>query len=366
MFCTTHLSFAPLIDFFALKNYERIEPPVLQPAHIFTELSGEDLRRRLFITQDREGSELCLRPEYTIPVAREHLKKSILNSAKKSYAAYCYLGAVFRFRSDGSSEFLQAGTESIGRTDKPVADAEIIVHALEGLSRLQCVPSVTVMGDMALLNAVLHALKLSEAAKRRILSCLASGRALDSLEAPEIPSEEEHAGILAAIEGQDPHSVQAFVEDILSIAGITRVGGRSAGEIAQRFLAKASNRSSLSPEQKDVLQRYLAISKEPDEAVEAIRLFAQETKLDISQALSELETRIGFIAALYPDLSRFRFDANFVRDLDYYTGFIFEIYHSLHLKPVAAGGRYDRLLQHLGAEEPIPAVGCALWLDRLS
>jgi ATP phosphoribosyltransferase regulatory subunit len=29
------------------------------------------------------------------------------------------------------------------------------------------------------------------------------------------------------------------------------------------------------------------------------------------------------------------------------------------------GGRYDHLLEHLGAEAPIPAVGCSFWLDRI-
>ena len=42
--------------------------------------------------------------------------------------------------------------------------------------------------------------------------------------------------LLKALEGQDPNAAKAFVEDVLSIAGISRVGGRSAGEIAERFL----------------------------------------------------------------------------------------------------------------------------------
>ena len=35
-------------------------------------------------------------------------------------------------------------------------------------------------------------------------------------------------------------------------------------------------------------------------------------------------------------------------------------------KPIARGGRYDDLLQSLGAKNPIPAVGGAITLERLT
>ena len=63
----------------------------------------------------------------------------------------------------------------------------------------------------------------------------------------------------------------------------------------------------------------------------------------------------------------FRFAADFARSLDYYTGFIFEAADPRRAdgKPVVGGGRYDRLLQHLGATEPVPAVGCSIWIERI-
>ena len=35
-------------------------------------------------------------------------------------------------------------------------------------------------------------------------------------------------------------------------------------------------------------------------------------------------------------------------------------------RQLVAGGRYDELLSRLGAPEPIPAVGFAVWIDRLA
>jgi ATP phosphoribosyltransferase regulatory subunit len=39
-----------LIALFEREGYARIEPPVLQPADVFIDLSGEDIRRRMFVT----------------------------------------------------------------------------------------------------------------------------------------------------------------------------------------------------------------------------------------------------------------------------------------------------------------------------
>ena len=61
------------LDHFLAAGFERTEPPVLHPAAIFLDMSGEEVRRRLFLTADAAGEELGLRPEYTIPVCRAYL-----------------------------------------------------------------------------------------------------------------------------------------------------------------------------------------------------------------------------------------------------------------------------------------------------
>ena len=349
-----------LTDFFSGKQYRRIEPPVLQPTRIFTELSGEDLRRRLFLTQDQEGNDLCLRPEYTIPVAREHLR---LNS--REIAQYFYMGPVFRFRNDGSGEFLQGGMELIGRKDEVAADAECVAHALQALDYLQHSSPSVLFADMGLLTSVLDALKLSEARKHHVMRHIIAEKNLDGGTSPDQTVGRKHAALIDAIEKHDPDAVKAFIEDVFSIAGITHIGGRSTSQIAERFLTKTSDQAALTQEQKQILDHYLSISGEPDDCVEKIRTFAQEAGLDIAPAISEFETRTGFIASFKADLSCFRFDARFVRNMDYYTGFIFEIYSPFCDKPVAAGGRYNHLFRLLGADTMIPAVGCSFWLDRL-
>jgi len=55
-----------------------------------------------------------------------------------------------------------------------------------------------------------------------------------------------------------------------------------------------------------------------------------------------------------------------VRGLDYYTGVIFEIIHSQlgAQNVVAAGGRYDNLIEQMGGK-PTPAVGFAAGIERM-
>jgi ATP phosphoribosyltransferase regulatory subunit len=50
----------------------------------------------------------------------------------------------------------------------------------------------------------------------------------------------------------------------------------------------------------------------------------------------------------------------------YYTGLSFEIYAQGIDRPIAAGGRYDDLLQSLGAAKPLSAVGGAIAMERLT
>ncbi|CAA2101152.1 ATP phosphoribosyltransferase regulatory subunit [Methylobacterium bullatum] len=355
-----------LLAHFSQGGYGPVTPAVLQPVEPFLELSGEDIRRRIFVTQDASGAELCLRPEFTIPVCRQHLARGV-----GATADYSYLGPVFRLGSGEAEEFLQAGIESIGRTDIPAADAEVLGLALEGLDLLGAGEVSVRLGDMGVIDALLDGLNVPPAAKRRTLRALAAGRSLDDV-TTVASVEDPHAGLLAAIQGQDPKGVRAFVEDVLSIAGISRVGGRSAGEIAERFLAKASARANggagLNAENRAVVERYRAISGDPDQAARSMRELAASagvTYAPLEAALSLFEERTGFMAARGLDVERFRFSGSFARNLDYYTGFIFEVTREHGAAPLVGGGRYDGLLQHLGSPTPIPAVGCAVWLSRV-
>lgn len=356
-----------LVDLYERAGYARLDAPVLQPADIFFELSGEELRRRLFLTENSAGEELCLRPDLTIPVCLAHLA----NGAALP-ASYCYLGPVFRDLGNGAGEYLQAGIESLGRRDREAADAECVALAIESARHYGCERISIRMGDVSLFRAFLAALDLPPAWQRRLAKDFNRTGTLEAdlttlKRGPGAGA--SHAGMLAALQGSDPAAARALVADLLSIAGISTVGGRSVGEIAERFLEQGSlgATSGLVPETAAVIDRYLAIEGDPDEALAALRVLAGEAKLDLASALDAFEQRTGFIAAGGVDVRSIRFAAAFGRPLDYYTGMVFEIYDATGgVKwPLVAGGRYDQLLTVLGAPEPIPAIGFAAWIAEL-
>src|SRR5881227_1387897 len=111
-----------LVGAYERAGYRRVAPPILQPAEPFLDLSGEDIRRRMYLTADRDGRELCLRPDLTIPVARAYLASAAAGEVRE----FCYLGPVFRDDGAGRGEFLQAGAESFARADAAAADADIV------------------------------------------------------------------------------------------------------------------------------------------------------------------------------------------------------------------------------------------------
>ena len=54
------------------------------------------------------------------------------------------------------------------------------------------------------------------------------------------------------------------------------------------------------------------------------------------------------------------FSANVGRTAEYYSGTVFEIVKKNNNLNLASGGRYDSLMQVLGAKKSIPAIGGAI------
>jgi ATP phosphoribosyltransferase regulatory subunit len=362
-----------LIASFERAGYLRVAPAILQPAGPFLDLSGEDIRKRMYLTTDAHGHELCLRPDLTIPVSREYLASSLVGRPQ----GFCYLGPVFRHprvETDGASEFWQAGIESFGRPDTAAADAEMMALGLDAAAHFGLTEPAIRMGDVALFSALVAALELAPAWKRRLIKDFnhKSSLALDldrlSVSAAQAPP--EYQGVLTALAGSDPKGAHALVTDLLSIAGITAVGGRSVGEIADRFLEQAAlgAQTSLPREMRALIEQFLAVGGDPDEAAAELRAFARDANIALDAALDLFESRTGFLAARGVNVGRVRFSTAFGRGVDYYTGVVFELHdpHEEVKGQLVAGGRYDGLLTRLGSASPIPAVGFAVWIERLA
>ena len=96
-----------------------------------------------------------------------------------------------------------------------------------------------------------------------------------------------------------------------------------------------------------------------------IRRYLTPDRINLRARLSTLERRLSLIERQGVDLSRATFAAQFGRNMEFYTAFVFEFRARDGDEPVAGGGRYDTLLQALGAPRQTPAVGCAIFGERL-
>jgi ATP phosphoribosyltransferase regulatory subunit len=324
----------------------------------------------MYLTVDAHGRELCLRPDLTIPVSCDYLASPEAGKAQ----GFCYLGPVYRDRGALPAEMLQAGIESFGRPDKAAADAEMLALGLDATAHYGVGMPEIRMGDVGLFAALVKALDLAPAWKRRLVKDFNRKTSLehdlDVLTLSSTAKRPEYQGVLAALESSDPKAAHALVTDLLSIAGISTVGGRTVGEIAERFLEQAAlgAATTLPRETRTLIEKFLAISGDPDDSAAELRALASGAGIDLGAAVDLFESRTGFLAARGVDVGRIKFSTAFGRGLDYYTGFVFEL-HDPSVPPngpLVAGGRYDELLTRLGAKSPIRAVGFAVWIERVA
>ena len=112
--------------------------------------------------------------------------------------------------------------------------------------------------------------------------------------------------MLAALAGSDPKAAHHLVTDLLSIAGIDAVGGRSVAEIAERFLEQSALGAGtrLPRETRALIERFLAVRGDPDDAAGELRALAADANLSLAPAIDLFETRTGFLAARGVDVQR--------------------------------------------------------------
>lgn len=342
-----------------------VDTPVIQPAEPFLDMAGEDLRRRIFLTESETGESLCLRPEFTIPVCLAHIAEGVATPRR-----YAYLGQVFRQRREGGNEFYQAGIEDLGETNFARADARAIAeaHALLRVLTPRATLSVTV-GDQSVFEAVVAGLGLPSGWQKRLIHAFGNQQALDAmiarLAAPQ-PATATDPAIAALLQADDEAALAGHITDVMEATGYSTHASRTPTEIARRLIEKRQlEEIRLSDAALSALRSFLALEAPLVDAEAALTAFAADAGLDIAGACSAFGDRVRALETAKADLSAITWRAAFGRPLDYYTGLVFEIAAGEDGSILAGGGRYDRMMELLGAQDPIPAVGFSLWLDRI-
>ncbi len=365
-----------LMAAFADAGYERIAPAVIQPAGLFLDVIGESLRGRTYVFTDPDGEELCLRPDLTVPTCRWHLERHANGNAA---ARYCYSGSAFRYQPAGADrahprEFHQAGIESFGAADREADDAAVLALIVEALRASGLEGLQVRIGDLGLFRALINAIAMPERWRRRLkhkfwradafrteLARLKSGAAAHGQGLP--------ADLMQALDPSDKAGATARVLDYLDRSGTELIGTRTAEEIAERLLAEAADlrEPPLPAETAALIERYVTIKAPAHAAADRLDELARASGVDLTAALTSFRRRLALIEAAGIGMQDAEFSAEFGRNLEYYTGFVFEVTTPAlgPRSPIAGGGRYDSLLAEVGASQPVPAVGASIHTERL-
>ena len=339
-----------------------VDAPILQPLNLLLDLAGEAMRARLFVLQAEGGEEACLRPDFTVAVARQHIESGAASGR------YAYEGPAFRSapEGDGPEEFVQLGVELFAPAQSATveADAEIAGLAWRAAVAGGRKDLTLWLGDVGLFAAFIESLGLPDVLAARLNRIAGRPRLLNAelARAGEAAPAANGGGQLAAmLSGLAEPQAAAMLEEVWALAGIEPVGGRRPGEIAARLVrrAEAAQAPALTQAQADAIRAFMAISQAPAAALEQVRTLTGKSKA-LDAALSDWDLRLAKLAEI--PSGAMRFTPALGHAFDYYDGLTFEVRSSAlgPDRPVASGGRYDGLLARLGGAADARAVGCVV------
>ncbi len=366
---------AALTDCFAGFGYARVEPPVIDWPDSILERSGEDTRRRVYMFDAPDGGEWCLRPELTVPVCRLALRAGLPSAAPVRLS---YAGPVFRHEPEGVGrwrQFTQAGIELIGPGDQVAAEAEVVAVAVSAVRSAGVAAPRLVLGDVRFFLALLDHYPLPERLKiqlrRDFLRATALRDALSGRGAGEAEAiSGDQANLIESVTLLGKEKAVRLIESFLSVAEINPVGLRGIDEIVERLIeTKVDHVTSLPRDMAVAIQDLLAIRSAPAEALSTLEAFSRRTGVVFGPLIEEFRQRTDLLEAYGVDLTGSVLTPGLKRDLEYYTGFIFDVLagqpSAADPMPLGGGGRYDQLLSSLEEGRNAAAAGFALTVERI-
>ena len=290
---------ASLAALFDSRGYGEVATPTIEFNDVLEQ--GDPSGPSAYRFFDESGATLALRGDMTVPIAR--LVANRFDPADKPFRLR-YSGRAYRpvTQSGQLREFRQVGVELIGEPG-PAGTIEIIELLVGALDEIGLERALIGLGDADLYRQLLDEMGVDGPARDRILECLISH---------DLVAIEAEAGDLADLGDAERTA-------IVALSNLR--GGSEVLEKARTIGGSAVERAS--------------------------------SRL--------LETYEGLKAAGIAD--RVQLDLGLLRDLDYYSGAILEVYDPALGHTLGGGGRYDELLGRFG--KPMPAAGFALYLERV-
>jgi ATP phosphoribosyltransferase regulatory subunit len=283
---------------FRLWGYGEVNTPVVEYTRNISIGAGKDWKDKLINFFDVDGSPISLRSDMTIPIAR---LTGMRIKKEQLPVRFCYFADSFRqsgTQKGISRVYNQAGLELIGSSTL-TADSEILIMLVSILSKLQLADYTIGLGNVGFIDG------------------LCDWFALDMKEKESVRK-------------------KIIKKDFVTL---------------ESFLCKKD---------KDKTEIFIKLMQPEGSIIKISNL--------VSEIRDERVTKsFNYVRELYDTVKEYGYDGNLVidfsiiRDFDYYTGVLFEVYCPGVRNIIGSGGRYDGLIKKFGRD--VPATGFALDID---
>jgi ATP phosphoribosyltransferase regulatory subunit len=329
-----------IIKTFKSNGFVLSEPDVLLDSEYIIQRSGENFKRSMLTFENENGKEMCLRPDLTVASCIKFLER-------KSKSKIYYSGQAYRRIDKKGSALIndQLGIEILGSKNQLQDDFIVIKTILNSTKKIKSKKIKIKVGDIGLFKRLINSLDMPERWKLRLIRHFWRPKYFEEL--------------LKRLEKNSDIDKKRFFE-MKKMKQTNVIAGRSISEILKRFDKKIKDPRSFNEGKKivKIIRSFLKISCQLSKLDSKLLDFAKKNNLKKNifkefksiQNLKKLNQEVKFIT-------------NFGRDIEYYTGIVFEIFSGT--KEIARGGRYDDLLKSLGAKKNIPAVGAAINLNNI-
>jgi histidyl-tRNA synthetase len=326
--------FDKIIQVFKLHGACTIDTPVFERKEILTQKYGED-SKLIYDLADQQGELLSLRYDLTVPFSR-YLAMNKIQSMKRYQIGKVYrrdqpIASRGRYR-----EFYQCDFDIAGNYDgSMVADSECIKIIAEILDKLEFGSYEIKINHRCLLDGMFEVCGVPEAKMRQVSSAIDK---LDKLSWTEVKKE------------------------LIDEKGLSE-------DVAEKIGTFTQIRGNI-------------------DAIKELKGNAELTaNKKATKALDDLELLFKYCQLLDLNDSQIKFDMSLARGLDYYTGIIFEAIlkempqldvdandeddapsgnvTSTGVGSVAAGGRYDNLVNMFDKKSKVECVGLSIGVERL-
>ena len=336
-----------IIKTFKNNGFALSEPDVLLDSEYIIQRSGENFRRSMLTFENEDGKVMCLRPDLTVASCIKYLEK-------KSKSKIYYSGQAYRRNNKKKSELVndQLGIEILGSKNQSQDDYKVIKTILNSAEKIKSKKIEIKVGDISLFNRLINSLDMPERWKLRLIRHFWRPKYFEEL----LKRLEKNSDIDSVTFDTDKkrfYEMKKMEQDKV-------IAGRSISEILKRFDKKIKDPRSFNEGKQivKIIRSFLKINCKLSKLDETLLNFAKKNNLKENifkefksiQNLKKFNIKVNFIT-------------NFGRDIEYYTGIVFEIFSGK--KEIARGGRYDDLLKSLGAKKNVPAVGAAINLNNI-